>query len=119
MKRVMFSIGLSAIALASTALVTGCAADRGANVPVTAEMMAEGNGSVSAQAPHDGTVYVYDSVSSQLVYSGPVARGATVAVDRPNDQITVDGKVVQDKTPNIAYNHRIFFDRQVNGTPTY
>ena len=64
------------------------------NIPPTAEMMAEGNGSVSAQAPHDGLVYVYDSVTAQLVYSGPVARGAMVAVDRPNDQIMVDGKVV-------------------------
>ncbi len=119
MKRLMLFSGWSFVALASTAFLAGCAADRGANVPASAQMMAEGNGTLSAQAPHDGVAYIYDTSTSQLVYSGPVARGATVTVDRPNDQITVDGKVVQDKTPNIADNHRIFFDRQSNSVQTY
>ena len=90
--------------------LTGCAANNGGNVPSAAVLAASGNGELTATAPDDGTVYLYDKDSDRLVYSSPILKGQTFSVDKAGDRLLIDGKVVQDKTSDIDHMHRILFE---------
>ena len=109
---------IRAILLASALLpfslaLPGCA-DRGSNIPPDANKVAEGNDFLSYEAPHDGIIYVYSANSDRLVYSGPIQHGQRIELQPDHDQIVVGDRVVQDKTPNIHDQHRIYFMRQEN-----
>jgi hypothetical protein len=102
----LLSVSLPCMAVA----LTGCASERGMDVPASAVLAASGNGAIDYRVPHDGMVYVYDRNTDQLIYSGQVLRGQMFSIDPVNDRLILDGRVVQDKTPGIADEHRVFFD---------
>jgi hypothetical protein len=91
----------------------GCASERGMDVPASATLAADAVGTVDYRAPHDGMIYVYDRTNDQLIYSGVVHRGEMFEIDAVNDRMLLDGRVIQDKTPGIAAEHRVFFDTGV------
>src|SRR5687768_24119 len=76
----------------------GCTVERHPAVPADARMAAEGDGKVSATATEAGMVYISDRHENRLLYSGDIKSGEVVSVDPEANQVTIDGRVVQDKT---------------------
>jgi hypothetical protein len=103
-------------ALSPAVFFTGCASDRNSAVPASAIMRSEGNGdSVSATAdPGGGTVYVYDATDQKMIYSGEIHSGQVVTVSSKDDNVTIDGRVVQQKGIHAGHKYRIFFDHKVH-----
>jgi hypothetical protein len=94
----------------SAFLVMGCENDHPANIPENAMLSSEGNGVLTATAPHDGTVYIYDVNGDRMVYSGAVARGQVVSINTDQNKVLVDGQVRADRILAQWNKHRIYFD---------
>jgi len=88
----------------------GCMSERNAQIPSTAERVAEGTGDVSYRAPDNGRVYVFDRNDDRIVFTGDVDKDQLVVVDTKNDRITVGDKVVSEKSLHPGNAHRIFFE---------
>jgi hypothetical protein len=108
----MFSLRRFAVpvALLAAFLVMGCENEHPANIPENALLSSEGNGVLTATAPHDGNVYLYDVNADRVVYSGAIAKGQVVSVNTDADKVTIDGQVRADRTLNQWNKHRIYFD---------
>jgi len=89
----------------------GCAPERHEAIPASANQVAEGGHQLSYTAPHDGMVYLYDHNDGKLLYSGIMKKGQKFEIDAgmPN-RVTLDGKVLQDKTLTGGHDYRLFFD---------
>ena len=92
------------------ALLGGCVHERHAEIPADAVIMSEGTGMVSARAPHDGIVYVYDANSDKLVYQGDVKRDELVSVDPDQNRIRLEGRTASETDLDGAHRFKIFFD---------
>ena len=96
--------------LVAAFFVMGCENDHPANIPTNAMLSSEGNGILTATAPHDGTVYIYDVNGDRMVYSGAVAKGQVVTINTDQNKVTVDGQVKADRILAQWDKHRIYFD---------
>ena len=92
----------------------GCAAERLADIPLTAAEVDEGKETVRYTAPHDGRVYIYDSTSGDMLYNGNVRRGQSVRVDAKENQILVDNQVAVERDLVNDHRFKVFFDRDEN-----
>ncbi len=93
--------------------IVGCASDRPKDVPPTAMLKAEGDQRVVYTAPREGTVWVTEPGSNEIVYSGPVHQGDRVVLDPDQGKLIVNDHVVSDKGIT-RHDHRIFF---LEGSP--
>ena len=60
-------------------------------------------------ATTDGTVWVYDVNNDRIDYSGSLMANQSLVVNPDTKQITVDARVVSDKTMSSGAQHRIYF----------
>src|SRR5581483_12513358 len=93
-------------------VMTGCAAQRPADVPLSATVQTEGPNKLVYTADQDGTVWVSDANNGKILYSTRVNRGDSLTVDPDNNRIMLNGQTVfnSDVTND---NHQIYF---VQGT---
>lgn len=80
-----------------------------------ARRVESGQGSLNYNAQDDGTVYVYDRSSQEIVYQGEVERGQRLRMSADDNAITLDGqnRGAQAQRKNRLYpNHTydIYFD---------
>ncbi len=88
--------------------LTGCAADRPRDVPPTASLKAQGDERVVYNSSQDGTIWVTEPGSNQIVWSGEVKRGDRVVLDPDTGKLIVNDRVVADK--GVArHDHKVFF----------
>src|SRR5690349_22237178 len=106
----MLAPGMLATAATLLLLVAGCTNDRN-QIPASAQMVASGDEHLAYQAPHDGTVYVYNDHSHKMVYSGDVKKGQTLDVDLKHNVITVDGRTVLRHDLAHGSEHQVYFMR--------
>jgi hypothetical protein len=93
--------------------VPGCTHDRADEIPASATELSTGTKEVTATAPHDGMVYVWDQTANRMLYTGKVERGDTLRVDAKNNKIFFDDKMVT-KRDDLTDDHhyKIFFDQK-------
>jgi hypothetical protein len=89
----------------------GCAHDHPSDIPVTAQEIGEAKESVFYNAPHDGTVYVYDDTANKMVYSGKLDKGQMIKVDAKENKVLVDGRTAVKTDLVNDHRYRIYFDR--------
>lgn len=92
-------------------VIAGCANERHDEIPPSALMASEGDGQLAYTAPHNGDIYVYDTETDRMVYSGKIEKGDTLTVDPEKDRISIDGQTKLENAVNRGNKHRIFFDR--------
>ena len=88
--------------------IVGCAAERPPQVPAQAMSATAGNQRLVYTAEQDGTVWVSDKDSNNILYSGRVNRGDHIVIDPANGQILMNDQVVLNKDVNHD-NHTVFF----------
>jgi hypothetical protein len=93
-------------------LLVGCESDRVSNIPTGAMMSASGNAQISYTAPSDGMIWVYDVNNDRIDYSGMVLSNQSIVVDPVSRQITVDGRLVNEKALDGGAQHRIYFQAE-------
>ena len=98
------------VALCTVLCVVGCENMHPNSIPPQAMLSTEGNGLITATAPRDGTVYVYDVGADRLVYSGAVTKGQVVTVNTNDNRIVVDNQARSEHTLNTWNKHRVYFD---------
>jgi hypothetical protein len=114
----------SAASLAGALLTLGAIGcdQRPAEVAPGANLTAEGNREVVFTAPQAGRAYVYDQNNHQLIWSGHVGAGKMIKVERPTNQLTVDGRPVATRLAPY-HNEQIYFEPSVEngltGDQTY
>jgi hypothetical protein len=91
--------------------VVGCQNERHDEIPPTALMASEGDEKLAYMAPSDGEVYVYDTETDRMVYSGTIEKGQTIQVDPEKDRVSIDGNTKLERALNNGNQHRIFFQR--------
>jgi hypothetical protein len=102
------------IALLAFAIFSGCQEDRINNIPAGATLSASGNAQLTYTAAADGTVWVYDVNNDRIDYSGALMANQSLAVNPDTREITLDGRVVSDKTMVQGAEHRIYFQPGVH-----
>jgi hypothetical protein len=105
--RCRHSLALLAAAAMPLAIM-GCAAERPPQVPTQAISATAGNQRLVYTAEQDGTVWVSDKDSNNILYSGRVSRGDNIVIDPTGGQILVNDQVVLNKDVNHD-NHTVFF----------
>jgi hypothetical protein len=103
------SLVVLAVIAAPLAFAPGCAPERHEVVPSSAILGAEGNQRLTFTSDGPGTIYIVDQSDDKLLYSGHVTSRRQVVVDPEENQITVDGQLVQDKSLRPGHNRKIFF----------
>src|ERR1041385_2394631 len=83
-------IHFAAPAVVAAALFVGGCTNEHKDMPGNAQMMSEGRETVSATAPHDGTVYVYDDSSHKTVYTSRVIKGDNLKVEAKENRIMLN-----------------------------
>jgi hypothetical protein len=105
----------AASAAVGTALLVGaagCSHERGDQIPSTASEISAGKESVTATAPHDGMVYIWDQSANKQLYTARVNQGDTVRVDAKHNKIFMNDKLVTKRDDLINdHNYKVFFDR--------
>jgi hypothetical protein len=104
-----FSKAILPICILAMAIFTGCQEDRVNNIPAGATLSASGNNQLTYTASMDGTVWVYDVSNDRIDYSGALLANQSIAVNPDTRQITLDARVVSDKTMVQGAQHRIYF----------
>jgi hypothetical protein len=104
----------AAPAILGAALMVGAQGCAHEEPPVagTSNMLSEGRKTVTATAPHAGTVYVYDDTSHDMVYSGRVAEGDRVRLDAKNNRVMLNDTVALEKDLINDHRYQIFFDKK-------
>ena len=90
----------------------GCTHDRADEVPASASEISTGTETVSASAPHDGMIYIWDQTANKMLYTGRVEKGDTVRVDAKHDRIYMNDKLMT-KRDDLTNDHhyKVFFDQ--------
>jgi hypothetical protein len=82
------------------------------NLPSRADRVTSGSGEAfSWRADRSGTVYVYDTDMSKVVYSRHINADQRLNVDVPNNQILLDNNVVNSQDLKNKHHYDIYFDR--------
>src|SRR4051794_17421969 len=90
------SLCVPVLLAAVAAAMSGCAGDRPPDVPKSATLKTQGDQRVVYAAEDDGTVWVTEPGSNQIVWSGPVARGDRVVLDPVEHKVVVNRRGVGD-----------------------
>lgn len=101
----------SAVIVSGALMLPACQSSAMSKVPMNAAPVASGIGSLTYRTSSDGTLYIVDKSWDKVVYSGPVKAGQTVAIDAPNDQITIDGRAAASYPLGEGSEYRIFVDQ--------
>jgi hypothetical protein len=82
--------------------------DRPAQVPSAASLRGEGKDRVEFTANRDGSVWVTDADTKNVVYMGRMLRGQTLVVEPRDNRLAINGQPVYNgNLPN--HDHRVFF----------
>src|SRR4051812_22482103 len=100
--------GLILVVSAALTGLAGCASDRPQDVPKTAALKAEGDQRVVYAAEQDGTVWVTERGSNDILYSGQVTRGDRLTLDPDAGKLLLNDGVVADKGVGHI-DHKVFF----------
>ena len=103
---------LTLAGLLGLGMLSGCQQERHEAIPASAQNVAESrDGDVRFTAPKSGEVYVYDVNKDELVYSGRIRQGETLALQREQDkdQIRIDSQVVSTGDLKEGNKYRIFY----------
>jgi hypothetical protein len=87
----------------------GCRQEVHEEIPPSALLGSEGEKRLTFTTNGPGMIYVHDQTANSLVYSGEVDGERQITVDPERNQITVDGRLVQDKKLERGHTHRIYF----------
>ena len=87
----------------------GCAQERHEVIPASAILGSEGEKRLTFTTNGPGMIYVHDQTDNSLVYSGEVDGERQIMVDPERNEITVDGRLVQEKQLDRGHTHRIYF----------
>ena len=93
----------------TVACLAGCRQEQHEAIPPSALLGSEGEKRLTFTTNGPGMIYVHDQTANSLVYSGEVDGQRQITVDPERNQITVDGRVVQDKKLERGHTHRIYF----------
>jgi hypothetical protein len=90
----------------------GCSHEHPDEVPSSAAELSAGKEDISATAPKDGMVYVYDITANKPLYVANVKQGDQIRVDAKHNQLILNDKIIT-KREDLPDSHRykIFFDR--------
>lgn len=124
------SISLPKWTLILLALLSGCMHERHEAIPADATLQTEGQRELTFRATEPGTVYVYNRNDDKMVYSGDMRSGETIAIDPPQNRVTLDGRTVLDTgldrndtlriffKPNVIRSEHVIQEREVRTTET-
>lgn len=87
----------------------GCASRGRAAIASGARTVKSGVGTVEYTATRDGSVYVLESSSNRLVALGGVRAGQIVRADAETDQVTIGGKVINNRPISAKGRYDILF----------
>lgn len=93
-RRVLLFLSTALACLAGTG---GCGQNGRAPLTPGARLVAAGSGTVEYTAPRKGAVYVVDTRTNELVGVGDLEAGQAVRVDAASNQVTMGGKVVNQR----------------------
>jgi len=83
-------------------------ADRPAQVPSAASLKGEGKDRVEFTANRDGSVWVTDADTKQVVYMGRMLRGQTLQIQPRDNRLAINGQqVYSGNLPN--HDHQVYF----------
>jgi hypothetical protein len=90
----------------------GCSHEHPDEVPSSAAQLSAGKEDISATAPKDGMVYVYDITANKPLYVANVKQGDQIRVDAKHNQLVLNDKIItkRDDLPD-GHRYKIFFDR--------
>ena len=105
----------AASAAVGTALfigAAGCSHERGDEIPSSASEISAGKESVTATAPRDGMVWVWDKNANRELYTARVNKGDTVRVDAKQNKIFLNDRLVTKRDDLINdHTYKVFFDQ--------
>jgi len=82
--------------------------DRPAQIPSAASLKAEGKDRVEFTPNRDGSIWVSDADTKQVVYMGRMMRGQTLVIEPRDNRLAINGQpVYSGNLPN--HDHRVFF----------
>jgi hypothetical protein len=82
--------------------------DRPAQIPAAASLKGEGKDRVEFSPNRDGSVWVTDADTKNVVYMGRMARGQTLVIEPKDNRLAINGQpVYSGNLPN--HDHRVFF----------
>src|SRR4051812_199205 len=99
----------AAPAIVGAALFVGGCANHDRDMPGHAQMLSEGRETVSATAPHDGTVYVYDDTSHKNVYTGRVNKGDSIKLDAKDNRVMLNNNAALNQDLVNDHRYQIYF----------
>jgi len=111
----------------STQLGGGCSIDGGGssnsgssggggNIPSRAEIVSEGTGRLSYEAPYPGRCYIYDVREREVVYNARLQRGDEIVLIPDSNRVNINGKKVLDNSSiNKKHTHRLYWLRDGGG----
>src|SRR3954467_13160927 len=102
-------IAAPAVVAGALMLGSGCGPERCDEIPARAEVVGEGTRTVTANAPGDGTVYVWDKTANKMIYTGKVERGDVVTVDAHRNRVLFNDKTALDRNLIDDHNYKVFF----------
>ena len=100
-----------ACVVAGTLFIAGCTATGKNAIPTGADRVASGKGDIDYRAQRDGDIWVYDTDSKKMVYTGPVRDGDRVRVNTEANQILVGGRPVSERSLAGDHKYEIYFRR--------
>jgi len=90
----------------------GCSHERGDEIPTSASEISSGKESVTATAPHDGMVWVWDKNANRELYTARVNKGDIVRVDAKQNKIFMNDRLVTKRDDLINdHTYKVFFDQ--------
>jgi hypothetical protein len=105
---------IAAPAILGAALMVGAQGCAHESPPVagTHNMLSEGRRTVSATAPNDGIVFIYDDTANKNVYSGRVKSGDRIRLDAEENKVMLNDNVALQQDLLNDHRYQIFFDKQ-------
>jgi hypothetical protein len=100
-----------ACGVAACLLGAGCTATGKNAIPLGSDRVASGTGTIEYRAQRDGDMWVYDTDSHKMVYTGPVHDGERIRVNTGSNQITVGGRTVSERPLSGEHKYEIYFRR--------
>lgn len=107
-------IPIPAVALVAVVLIglpAGCRAQAD-RIPGGAVLMASQSGGMGFLARGNGTVYLQDSQTGQIVYASPVGFGDKLAFLPQQKQVLFNGNVISQPDLNERHVYRLYFLRE-------